>query len=483
MKNLLSVCVLVQLLSVSVFAQPDTLWSRLYGTTQFDESGNSVKQTTDGGFIIAGTSDSPTSVPSLQVFKTDALGNIEFMNSYSDVSTGSGPSVDLTDDGYIIACTRYIDNTSVWLLKIDFNCDTIWTKTYGGSDFDNGVYVSKTQDGGFIIVGNTNSFGAGGYDVYLIKTDNEGNELWSRTFGGALNDYGYCVKQTNDGGYIITGVADLDFTNGESDIYLLRTDALGNEVWSQTYDESDNDYGTCVIVTDDNGFMVTGIIYNHPPNSFDCILLKTDSVGNIIWSQTYGGEEDDRSYSLQQTSDGGYIFTGAAEIDTTAYIYELLVTRTDSIGNVIWTTSMGGYVHATGYCVQITEDDGFIVIGEYEPYVTADKDLWLIRFDSENNVIGDNYLTTNLYSFELLSPSPNPFNQHTVLDFVLPAAGKISLIVYDITGREVTKLVDGMKPAGSHQVVFDAKDLSSGVYFARLETGEFRQTIKVLVVK
>ena len=185
----------------------------------------------------------------------------------------------------------------------------LWNQTYGGPDDDGGSSVQVTSDGGYIIAGSTQSFGAGGDDIYLIKTDSEGNMLWNQTYGGTGYDYGNSVQVTSDGGYIIAGQTN-SFGAGAYDVYLIKTDSEGNMLWNQTYGSTNRDEGHSVQVTSDGGHIIAGYTYSFGTGSSDVYLVKTDSEGNLLWSQTYGGTVDDSGRSVQVTSDGGYIIAG-----------------------------------------------------------------------------------------------------------------------------------------------------------------------------
>ena len=198
-------------------------WEKIYGGTS-DEWGFSIQQTNDGGYVITGSK----SFLKVSLIKTDNNGDSLWNKNFDgDV----GYSVQQTNDGgYIITGLKSTFDSSfnlegnVFLIKTDENGDSLWTKTFGGTENELGRSIQQTNDGGYIITGYTNSFGNGTEDLYLIKTDNNGDSLWSKTFGDTNGEEGYSVQQTNDGGYIITGVKSF-FSNGLTlDIYLIKTD-------------------------------------------------------------------------------------------------------------------------------------------------------------------------------------------------------------------------------------------------------------------
>ena len=282
-------------------------WFQTFGYGE----GNSVQQTTDGGYIIVGYTFSPgNGNGDVYLIKTDENGNEQWSQTFGETYIDMGYSVQQTSDGgYIITgCTGSFGNglSDVYLIKTDGNGNEQWSQTFGGTGDDLGYSVQQTSDGGFIITGVTGEMGY--EDVYLIKTDGNGIEQWSQTFGGTYTDFGNSVQQTSDGGYIITGCTG-SFGNGLSDVYLIKTDENGNELWNQTFGGTSTDMGNSVQQTTDGGYIITGYTGSFG-NGSDVYLIKTDENGEEIWSQTFGGTGDDVGSSVQQTTDGGYIITG-----------------------------------------------------------------------------------------------------------------------------------------------------------------------------
>lgn len=190
--------------------------------------------------------------------------------------------------------------------------DTLWTKTIGGNLSDVGNSVKQTIDSGFVIAGITKSFGAGGEDIYLIRTDQNGDILWTKTFGGSNNDKAFTVHQTDDNGFIIVGTT-ASFGNGQDDFLLWKTDSLGNTEWFKTYGNSVNERGFDGEQTLDGGYIIVGDSSGQSTNTW---IIKTDSAGNILWSKSIGFNSSSfpsyHGYSVQQTNDSSYVICGTS---------------------------------------------------------------------------------------------------------------------------------------------------------------------------
>jgi hypothetical protein len=311
----------------------------------------------------------------------------EWNKTYGGTNEDWGYSASQTSDGgYII--TGYTDsygagNWDVWLIKTDAMGDELWNRTFGSDSDDEGFSVLQTSDDGYIISGETDK-GEGNYDVWLIKTDASGNELWNRTFGGSYSDHGYTVLQTSDNGYIIIGET-RSYGAGNWDIWLIKTDASGNELWNRTFGGPVNERGFTISQTSDGGFILTGLIEYFVRNVKDILLIKTDSSGNEQWNKTFGGIMDDEvGYKAIQTTDGGYIILGSCECGSGGK--DIWLIKTDASGNEVWNKTFGGtYTDLPGYTLLQTSEGGYMIIGTTFSYGAGSYDIWLLETDTSGN--------------------------------------------------------------------------------------------------
>ena len=257
-----------------------------------------------------------------------------------------------------------------------------FSNTYGRSDYDSGNSVQQTEDGGYIVVGNTKSYGFGSWDVWLIKTDSEGQEEWNQTFGEeGGNEQGYSIQQTNDGGYIIIGRS----SYYESGILLIKADSQGQEEWIQTLDTAYTSEAYSIQQTEDGGYILTGTRIGNGYRDADVLLIKTDSQGIEQWSKTFGGGSDyDWGHSGQQVEDGGFIISGTTRSYGVFFNNAWLI-KTDSQGIEQWNKTFGISDTEYGNSVQQTSDGGYILTGPHSSDGTGNRDVWLIKTDSQGN--------------------------------------------------------------------------------------------------
>jgi hypothetical protein len=473
------IAVLLFITSLNSYTQ--ITFEKTYGGSSSDY-GYSVQQTNDGGYVIVGgTSSFGAGSSDVYLIKTNANGETLWAKTFGGSGDDEGYSVRQTSDsGYVITGgTTSFGNGSfyVYLIKTNADGDTLWTKTFGGSSDDVGYSVKQTSDSGYVVAGYTNSFGAGQGDFYLIKTNSAGDALWTKTFGGSSDDVGYTVQQTSDSGYVIAGYTS-SFGAGGSDVYLIKTDTNGDTLWTKIYGGSNNDDGHSVQQTSDGGYVIAGTTSSFGAGSVDIYLIKTNAAGDTLWTKTNGGSSDDFGKFVQQTSDSGYVITGGTtSFGTNGSVYLI---KTNTAGDTLWTKT---YDESWPSSVQQASDGGYVIAGYTDSFGAGSYDVYLIKTNANGFVTDVTVKVSAPNSLTLLQNYPNPFNPSTTISFQIPNSSFVNLKVYDILGNEVATLINEVKPAGTYEVKFDAADLSSGIYFYTINAGTFVETKKMILMK
>ena len=314
---------------------------------------------------------------------------ITFTKTFGGINDDYGSSVQqISDGGFIIAgetSSFGAGGRDVYIIKTDSTGNIIWDKSFGGNGNDGSKAIQQTPDGGFVIAGFTASFSNGSYDVYLIKTDRSGTIVWEKTFGGSGDDWCNSVQQTLDGGFVMAGRTG-SFGAGLVDVYLIKTDGSGNKVWEKTFGGSSYDYGYSVQQTSDGGFLIVGNTYSLGDGSLEVYLIKTDVSGNKVWEKNFGGSSFDFGYSVEKTSDGGFVIIGF----TTSFgagQEDVYLVKVDAEGNKIWEKTFGGFLEDQGNSIQQTSDGGFIISGFTESLGAGYFDVYLIKTDANGKKI------------------------------------------------------------------------------------------------
>jgi hypothetical protein len=257
-------------------------------------------------------------------------------------------------------------------------------RTYGGPDEDRAFSVQQTSDGGYILGGDTKSFGAGDYDAYVIKVGALGDTQWTRTYGGEQADAMSSVYQTLDGGYVMAGVT---FSTGDPDIYLVRTDAVGDTLWTKTFgDAGDEDWARQVRQTADSGYVVVGHTWFRDSAYPDIRVIRLDGRGNTQWDRTYGGPLAEHGYAIRQSSDSGHVVVGST-MSFGAGQLDVYLVKLDPAGDTVWTRTFGDTISDEGYGVEQTTDGGYIVAGRTSFRAEDDGDVYLIRTNAAGDML------------------------------------------------------------------------------------------------
>lgn len=402
---------LILILLIAQLANAQIPFQKSFGGTN-TSWGNSIQQTNDNGYISVGVTDA-FGVGAFDVFaiKTDSSGNPIWKKAIGETSSDFANDVQQTSDSGFIVCGYSISSFSggfagenIYLIKLNSNGSILWSKIIGGVGNERANSVRQTSDGGFIIAGTTNSWGAGGNDFYLVKTDGNGNISWTKTFGGALDDVANSVKQTSDGGYIVAGETN-SFGAGDIDYYLIKTDALGTLTWSKTFGGGGSDWLYSVVQASDDGYVMGGYSISFlGAGEADAVVIKTDITGSILWSKTYGEQYGDVASSIVRTNDNGYALAGGQSSFPFSMVDKGLLFKIDSVGNFIWANAfINSNEVQRGICK--TTDGGYALTGEWLP--VSGIDLILIKTNA-NGTVGCNELSTTLISTNIFPQISNP---------------------------------------------------------------------------
>ena len=402
---------LILILLIAQLANAQIPFQKSFGGTN-TSWGNSIQQTNDNGYISVGVTDA-FGVGAFDVFaiKTDSSGNPIWKKAIGETSSDFANDVQQTSDSGFIVCGYSISSFSggfagenIYLIKLNSNGSILWSKIIGGVGNERANSVRQTSDGGFIIAGTTNSWGAGGNDFYLVKTDGNGNISWTKTFGGALDDVANSVKQTSDGGYIVAGETN-SFGAGDIDYYLIKTDALGTLTWSKTFGGGGSDWLYSVVQASDDGYVMGGYSISFlGAGEADAVVIKTDITGSILWSKTFGEQYGDVASSIVRTNDNGYALAGGQSSFPFSMVDKGLLFKIDSVGNFIWANAfINSNEVQRGICK--TTDGGYALTGEWLP--VSGIDLILIKTNA-NGTVGCNELSTTLISTNIFPQISNP---------------------------------------------------------------------------
>jgi len=316
----------------------------------------------------------------------------------------------------------------MWLVKVNAQGDSLWSQTYGGTVYDNAHSITASGDGGFMLAGASGA-GPAAIDAMLVKVSDQGDQIWSRTYWGSLDNWANSVIPSGDGGYILAGVTSLP----SFDAWLLKVDDAGEPVWSQTYDSLSEAF--CTIPSQDGGFLFVGQAPNFGAGIMEIYLDKVNSQGEQQWHNTYGGFMGSWARVIIPSGEGNYLIAGGTA---------------DSLG-----------LYA---------------------------DMLLLKVAGPGTPVIEPQISSKPIIFTLSPCYPNPFNSMTAIRFTLPSASFVNLDIFVNDGRRIPDMkmdasIQGWYDAGVHEVRFDGSGLASGIYIARLQAGDFVGLEKLVLLK
>ena len=325
---------------------------------------------------------------SLFIFTSFMCLNAQWVKSYGGSSFDRASSIWQTYDGgfVVLGFTQSFGEKPdyFWILKLFSDGEIEWQKIYGGSGSQQPSSIQQTLDGGYIVASSSNSFGAAGYsDFWILKLFPDGEIEWQKIYGGSDNDGANSIQQTSDGGYIVTGQT-WSFDAGNSDFWILKLSPDGEIEWQKTYGGSESDGANSIQQTSDGGYIVTGTTGSFGTGNNDFWILKLESNGDIEWQKTYGGENNDSANSIQQTSDGGYIVAGStSSFGTDDNSSDIWILKLYSDGDIEWQKSYRG---GDAKSIQQAIDGGYIVTGQTRSFDAGNSDVWILKLSPAGDI-------------------------------------------------------------------------------------------------
>jgi hypothetical protein len=505
------------------------------GFTSGNNQQDQVDNTDDGGYIFTGYAYSDdgdvsghhglSSTADCWVVKLDSLGGIDWQRSLGGTKDELGYSVRQTSDGgYILVAHTSSDDgdvsgvhydstgnvSDIWVVKLDAQGAIVWQKAYGGSAHDLAYSVIETYDNNYVVAGRTLSNDgdvsgqSGSSDIWMLKIDNIGNIIWQKCFGGTKADYAYNVRETSDNGFILCGNTssdDGDFAGTTSTMlgsaFLIKTDSVANVEWVQVYGGNLFEWGFHVEQTPDGGYAF-GI--NNGSSDLPCykgnldyLFLRLDQTGSIVWQNCYGGSDGDWFKAFQPAGDGGFYLIGEAnsidgDISGPIGSSDVWLVKIDSVGNIQWEKSYGGSEPDDGTSIISTPDGGLLIAAESNSNdfdvsghhgSLAESDCWIAKLAPLTTSIEEG--NTNI---QTLSVSPVPVSSEAMIKFSLLRHSDVSVNIYDISGRKVAEVFSGTLPSGPHNIYWNAGEetgLEDGMYIVNISDGISVQSQKIIV--
>lgn len=470
------ICIL-SFIRLSSYCQQPT-FQKVYDTLGFYYA-NCVRQTLDHGYILCGSNYTTTNAQDAAIIKTDSAGNLEWVKTYGSFPTDGAICLETTNDScYMVFGIKDASLSSqddCWLLKLNWQGDTLFSKILSfGTGQNTPKFCDKTLDGNYILLGYTTVIGNGLQDIYLMKLNDQGDTLWTKTYGSSSGDIGNCVKQTADSGYIITGYTG-GFNASIVDAYTIKTDKNGDTLWTKTFGFNNADFGKAVAETPDHGFLVAASSYDTAGTGYNLLLLRYDPSGLLNWFKEYFIPVEDEPIAIYAIPNGGYMIGGVLGNPIThGYLVSLM--KIDESGDSIWTRTFQYSVTSSDMPFSLIPviDGGFVLAGQSDdgPFSRG----YMLKTDSVGEIydgVSEVRLKNELIIF------PNPVHSRINIASRNEISEDIEYEMFDISGKIV---IAGKK---RKEIIIDQINielLPSGFYLLRISIGkeEFR-TYKILV--
>lgn len=443
-----------------------------------EDTPGSIKRTSDGGYIIVGSTLSVyKDYSDFYILKTDQNGKPIWSKILGGSYQDHASDILEVDDGYIIAgaSDSYGNGTNdIVIFKISKSGDSLWFRSYPTRYDEVAFRIIEGLDGGYIVCGYTKNTADGSVNALVMKVDSKGNLIWKKDYGERGGEIAYDIKALRSGcGYVFTGLIS-DMVTGKSDIYLVKINCSGDMLWYKKLGGPEDDVGYGIDITDSGGFIICGYTASYGNGGRDAYILKVDSIGNPLWSRTFGTAHNDQFSDVIQAQDGGYICVGYINTYfSLQFIYnDLIIVKFNESGELLLQAIFGGSLDDYGVKVIKASDYGYTILGGTSSF-TPRRKVYLLQVNLEGKITNINFSTDRSIikedDFIVHQNYPNPFNSSTWITYSIKDESFVTIKVYDVMGREVCTIVDAeRKPAGIYTVEFNGFGLPSGVYFYRI---------------
>lgn len=504
--NTLLTLVAVWALTFALSAQPAIEWQKCLGGSGTDQA-YSIQQTSDGGYIVAGSSNS-TGINGNHggndffVAKLSSTGTVTWQKCLGGSAEDIAHSVQQTSDGgYVVAGSTGSNDGDVsgnhvlsgsgsptidyWVVKLNSTGNIVWQKCLGGEMYDDAASVQQTSDGGYIVAGTT--YNVDIFNIGIKKLNSTGGVEWEQDYIGSNWDYGFCVKQTADGGYVVAGTTDSDDMNGnsgnhgEKDYFIMKLSSTGSVQWQKYLGGSGYEDARAIQPTSDGGCIIAGYADSNNGDvsglhtgsgARDGWVVKLNSSGTLEWQKCLGGTFDEIAYAVQQTDDGGYVVAGITsstdgDVSGSNGGSDSWIVKLNSSGNIIWQKCLGGTGQEQAQSIQQTTGGGYIMAGytnSNDGQVSGnngDNDFWIVKLDNTNVGI------PNITELLAVNIFPNPASTQLNIRYKLISSEEAQLNVYDVSGkRAISTTVSSA--IGDNYLRLNVSELNSGIYFVEL---------------
>jgi len=422
-------------------------WERTYGEENLTKA-VAIIQSSEGNYIVGGyTNSDDVNNYDIFVMKADTSGDTIWFRKYGGPESEMGCFITETFDGdYIVAGNSYSygdGSRDIFILRLNTDGDTIWTKTYGGSGTEDAFSITSLSDCTYGITGATSSYGSGSFDMYILKLMGNGDTVWTKTYGGEYLDFASDLIETSDHNLLIVGVYSSYGLYGDQ-MYIMKLNPFGDTLWTKKYSDCT---GRSIIETPDSGFYITGELFIGLDR--DAYIYKVDSYGDTIWTKKYGGTDWDLGFDIFKLSDGNYGLCGY----TYSYgegLFDGWLLKIDLTGDTIWTRTYGESTSEYLYSGIPLEEGGCVLAGvfDYESWLGPDStrmyegNLYLVKTDSMGYSVLSIKESSIFHPDKLsLSAHPNPFNSAVTITIDAPVEtqnlASLQIEIFDVNGRHI----------------------------------------------